>query len=177
MPGGVQHLERTEGIAIVEQLVDGARVVLRPVEPEAELEGNQLQRLPRQDADRLRAPVAGDDVGLPAMRVDGCAALALQPREAAEVRAVTVRDRDALQVARRATERVDRLQHESRIVLEQRVDERELAARVDEKRVHVPALAVAEAVDAGRELGHAAERCQGANGFSTPRSAGSSSGK
>ncbi len=32
-------------------------------------------------------------------------------------------------------------------------------------------------VYAGHELGYPAERCQGANGFSTPRSAGSSSGK
>ena len=76
-----------------------------------------------------------------------------------------------------AAERADRLEHEPRVVLEQRVDERELAAVVDQERVHVPALAVAERVDAGSELGHDVARCHGANGFSTPCSAGSSSGK
>ena len=93
------------------------------------------------------------------------------------MRTVAVRDRDPLQVGRRAAELVDRLQHEARVVLEQRVDERQLAARLDQERMHVPALAVAEAVDAGRELDHTAGRCQGANGFSTPCNAGSSSGK
>ena len=43
------------------------------------------------------------------------------------------------------------------------------------------AFAVAEAVNAGRELGHgegdAPARTQGAKGFATPRSVGSSSGK
>ena len=151
--------------------------VLGPVEPEPELERDQLQRLLREDADRLRAPVAGDDVGLPAMRVDGRAALALERGQAAEMRTVAVRDRDPLQVGGvRPSSRIA-CSTRLRVVLEERVDERELTARVDEERVHAPALAVAEAVDAGRELDHAADRCHGANGFSTPRSAGSSSGK
>ena len=173
----MQHLERPERIAVVEQLVDGAGNVLRPVEPEPELERDQLQGLLREDADRLGAPVAGNDVGLPAMRVDSGSALALERGQAAEMRTVAVRDRDSLQVGRRSAELMDRMQHEVRIVLEERVDERELAARVDEERVHAPAFAVAEAVDAGSELDHTADRCQGANGFSTPRNAGSSSGK
>ena len=85
---GVQHLERPERVALVEQLVDRARDVLRDVQPEPELERDQLQRLLRQDADRLRAPVARDDVRLPLVCVDGGAARALQRGEAAQVRAV-----------------------------------------------------------------------------------------
>ena len=73
--------------------------------------------------------------------------------------------------------RADTVEHEPRVVLEQRVHERELAAVVDQERVHVPALPVAERVDAGSELGHDAARCHGANGLSTPFSAGSRSGK
>jgi len=58
----VQHLQRAEGVAFVEQFVDRARDVLGAVEPEAELERDQLQRLARQDADRLRATVTGDEL-------------------------------------------------------------------------------------------------------------------
>ena len=76
-----------------------------------------------------------------------------------------------------AAEAVDRLQHEPGVAFEQRVDERQLAAVVDQERVHVPALAVAEAVDAGGELGHEPTVFQGANGLATPSSDGSSCGK
>lgn len=96
------------------------------------------------------------------------------------MRAVAVRDRDPLEVARTAAERADGLEHEPRVALEEGVYERELSAVVEEEGVHVAALAVAEAVDPRRELGHGAvapARCQGANGFATPCSAGSSSGK
>ena len=62
-----------------------------------------------------------------------------------------------------------------RVALEERVDERQLAARVDQEGVHATARLVAERVHARRELDHA--RRQGANGFATPSSAGSSAGK
>ena len=131
----------------------------------------------RQDRHRLCTPVAGDDVRLPSVRVHRRARLPLQRREPAEVGAVAVRDRDPLDVGRLAPELRERLEHQPPVVLEQRVDERELAPVVDQERVHVAALAVAERVDAGSELGHDVARCHGAKGFSTPLSAGSSAGK
>src|SRR3954453_12363213 len=91
---------------------------------------------------------------------------------------MAVRDRDPLEVGRLPAEPRDRLEHQARVVLEECVDQRELVAVLEQERVDVPALAVAEAVDPGRELRHALlARRQGANGFSTPSSAGSSSGK
>ena len=72
----------------------------------------------------------------------------------------------------------DGFEHEPGVALEQRVDERELVAVLDEERAYAAAGAVAEPVDARRDLGHVEwARCQGANGFATPASAGSSSGK
>ncbi len=90
---------------------------------------------------------------------------------------MTVGDGDALQVGRLPAEPANRLEHEAGVGLEQRVDEAQRVAVLDQERVHVAALGVAEAVDARSELGHALARGHGANGLSTPRSAGSSSGK
>src|SRR3954453_15912661 len=90
---------------------------------------------------------------------------------------MAVRDRDPLEVGRLPAEPRDRLEHQARVVLEERVDQGQLVAVLEQERVDVPALAVAEAVDPGRELRHAVARRQGAKGFSTPWSAGSSSGK
>src|SRR5215813_9382435 len=95
------------------------------------------------------------------------------------MRAMAVGDRDALQIPRLATQRVDCREREPRVALEQRVDERQLARVVEEEGVDVPSLAVTEAVDPRRELRHGAvapARFQGANGFATPCNAGSSSG-
>ena len=50
----------------------------------------------------------------------------------------------------------DRLEDEPAVALEQCVHERELATVVDQEGVDVPALPVAETVDAGRDLGHVA---------------------
>src|SRR4051794_17527203 len=93
------------------------------------------------------------------------------------MRAVRMGERDSLQVARAASEAADRLEHEAGVALEERVDEGQLAPVVDKERVDVPALSVPEAVDAGSELLHERASCHGANGFLTPRSADSSSGK
>ena len=87
-----------------------------------------------------------------------------------------VREHDPLQVARLAAEPADRVEHAARVVLEERVDERQLAVRVEQERADAAALLAAEHVDARRELPHALTRRQGAKAFSTPRSAGSSSG-
>src|SRR2546422_2486338 len=54
MAYGVQHLQRAERVALGERLVDGTRNVLRPAEPQAELKGEQPQRLLRHERDRLR---------------------------------------------------------------------------------------------------------------------------
>jgi hypothetical protein len=48
---------------------------------------------------------------------------------------------------------------------------------VEKKCAHAPALGAAKTVDAGSELDHLATDFQGANGFATSRSAGSSAGK
>jgi hypothetical protein len=186
----VHDLQRPHRIAFVEQLVDGTRGVTRAVEPEAELERDQLDRLARDDRYRLRATFSGDDVRLPAMGVHRRAAGALERGKAAEVRTVCVGDRDPLDVARRPSEALQRIEDEARVALEERVDERELAAGLEQEGVDMPALAVAEAVDAGGQLLHAvtvvaglgaaadtATRFQGANGFATPSSDGASSGQ
>src|SRR5262249_47498624 len=104
MPRRVHDLQRAERIAFVEQLVDGARRVLGTVEPEAELGREQLEGLVRNDRPRLRATIAGDDVRLPDVGVDRRAGGALELGEAAEMRAVCVRDRDPLDVGDRASE-------------------------------------------------------------------------
>jgi hypothetical protein len=102
--------------------------------------------------------------------------LALQGRQAAEVGAVRVREHDALEVARDPAELPDRIQHLERVVGEERVHERQLAAALDEERADASARGAAEAVDAGRELPHDDTRLHGAKALSTPSSAGASSG-
>src|SRR5436190_4958793 len=178
---GVQDLKRPERVAFAEELVDRAGDVLGAPEPEPELEGEQPERLAGQEADRLGTAVAGDDVRLPGMGVDGGATLALELGEAAEVRAVPVRDRDPFQVTHSAAEPANREQDEPRVVLEQRVDKGELARVLDQNGSDVPTFGVAQAVDARRELSHAAASSptavHGANGFLTPSRAGASSGK
>ena len=87
-------------------------------------------------------------------------------------------EQDPLDVALAATEAAERVADQPRVVLEQRVDEDQLAAAaVDEERADASALLVAQAVNPFRELPHADTRFQGANAFETPRSAGSSCGK
>src|SRR5438105_6024582 len=60
MPRGVENLQRADRAALVEQLVHRAGHVLRPPEEEPQLEREQLQRLLREQGDRLRTPVAAD---------------------------------------------------------------------------------------------------------------------
>ncbi len=54
------------------------------------------------------------------------------------MRAMAVRDRNPLQVGHAPAERANRLEHEPRVALEERVDERQLAAIFDEERVTRP---------------------------------------
>ena len=110
--------------------------------------------------------------------VHGRAARALQRGEAAEVRAVPVRDHDAFQLGRLAGRaRSSCLEDEPSVALEERVDERELVAVVDEERVDAAALLSPRLCSAGRELRQAPPTCRhGAKAFSTPCSAGASSG-
>ena len=104
----VQHLERADRRPVRHRLVDRARAVLRPPEEDADLERIGPERLRRLQPDRLRPPLAGDDVGLPLVREHGRAGLALQRGEPAEVRAVRVGEHDPLQVARAPAELPDR---------------------------------------------------------------------
>src|SRR5260221_11334083 len=106
------------------------------------------------------------------MREDGRAAGPSQRREAAEVRTMAVRDRDPVEVSDASAEPADGREYEPRIALEERVDQRQIATLFDQERMHVPTGAVAEAVHAGRDFGHAGRaapaRCHGAKGFPTP---------
>ena len=87
-----------------------------------------------------------------------------------------VREHDPLQVGRLAAEPPDRVEHAAGIVLEERVDERELPVRLDQVGADTAALLGAEHVHAGSELSHADTRVHGAKALSTPRSAGASAG-
>ena len=178
-PGRVEHLQRAEGVAVVERLVHRAGDVPRPVQPEPELERDQLQRLLRQHGDRLRAAVAADDVGLPGMRVDRRAARPLQRREAAEVRAVAVRDRDPLQVGDAPAEPVEspraRAGRRSRTACRRATARRR--PRGGTRSTRPPAPWPSRWMPGASSITRRAARCQGANGFATPASAGSSSGK
>ena len=144
--------ERPDPVALAHRLVDVAGRVLRSVEREPDLEGQDLDRLHRLQRHGLGAPVARDDVRLPFVRVHGRAAQPLQHGQPAQVRAVRVRDHDVAQLVRPTAERGSRLQHEPGVALEERVDERQLVAVVDEERPHAAALLVAEGVHAGHEL-------------------------
>src|SRR5438552_2310620 len=102
-----------------------------------------------------------------------------------------MRDRDPIDVGGRTSQTLQSVEDEACVSLEERVDERQLAASLDQKGMDMPALAVSEAVDPRRELLHAvavvaavraaavgaAARFQGANGFATPSSEGASSGQ
>src|SRR5262249_26915937 len=189
--GRVHHLQRPERVAFVEQLGDGAGRVPRPGGPEPELERDQLQRLVRHVRARLGASLAGDDVCLPAVRVDGRPPRKLESGESAEVGAMSVGDRNPLDVVRGTSELSQCVEDEPGVALEERVDDRKLAACLEQKGMDVAALAVTEAEDPRCELLHAvaaaaafcapadgaATRLQGANGFPTPSSDGASSGK
>ena len=89
---------------------------------------------------------------------------------------MSVGEDDPLQVARAPAEPPDRVEDTGAVGFEERVDERQLAARLQQEGANAAALRPAETVDSLRELPHAPTRVQGANAFSTPRSAGSSSG-
>ncbi len=89
-----------------------------------------------------------------------------------------VRDHDVTQLVRPTAERAQCLQHEPGVALEERVDERQLVAVVDEERSYAAALLAAEGVHAGHELPQAPPTClHGAKPFVTPFRAGARSGK
>ena len=67
----MEHLQRAQGVVVVERLVNRARVVPRAVEAQSELKRDQFQGLLGQQGHRLGATVATDDIGLPRVRADG----------------------------------------------------------------------------------------------------------
>ena len=67
---------------------------------------------------------------------------------------MAVGDRDPRRAGILRPEASDLVEDEPRVALEQRVDQRELAAVLHEERVDVPSPGMAETVDSGRELGH-----------------------
>ena len=125
----------------------------------------------------MGAALASDNVCLPLVGVDGGAACSLQRGESAEVGTVAVRDRDPFHVSWLAAEAANRLQDKLGVAFKERVDQRQLADRLDQKRAYVAALAVAEPVDAACEFFHSPLTRQGANGLATACRAGSRSGK
>ena len=102
--GHVEDLQRAERVAVADALVDRDRPVLRPVEEDPDLERVGAERRRRLQADGLGRPVAGDDVRLPLVREHGRTGRPLQRGQAAEVRAVRVREHDPLQVGGLAAE-------------------------------------------------------------------------
>ena len=124
--GDVEHAQRADGVAVADALVDRDRPMLRPVEEDPDLERIGAERRRRLQPDRLGRPVAGDDVRLPLVREHRRSGLPLQRRKPAEVGAMRVREHDPLQVGRLAAELPDRVEHAAGVVLEERVDERQL---------------------------------------------------
>src|SRR5918996_3251912 len=177
---GREHdLQRADAVALVDEVVDRAGRVLAEPEREADLEGEvRAERPPRHEAHGLRLPLAADDVRLPLVRVDpGSAPLAQQPRPT-EVRPVPVRQDDVPQLLGATARPGDRVQHPLTVRVVERVDQRQALPVVEEERVHTAALPLAEAEHARRELRrYPPTRFHGWNAFSTPRSAGASSGK
>src|SRR5918996_3081843 len=107
----------------------------------------------------------------------GAASLAQHPRPA-EVRAVPVRQDDVPQLLGATARPGDRVQHPLTVRVVERVDQRQAVPVVEEERVHTATLPLAEAEDARRDLcRYPLTRFHGWNAFSTPRSAGASSGK
>src|SRR5215208_1209828 len=175
MPWRVHDLERAERVAVCERLVDVERGVLRDAERDPEPELDQARR-PWRERDALRPPPSRQDVPLGRMRVDLRTGQAPQRRSASEVRPVPVGDRDPLQLGPAPAELRERLQDDASVRVPERVDERQLAAALDEEGVDVTALLLAERPEAGCQLLQAVTRRHGPNPFSTPRSAGPSDG-
>ena len=100
----------------------------------------------------MSQPVAGDDVRLPLVRIDGRAGEPLQRGEATEMRAVGMCQGDVPEVARRAADPPDVVEDDVGVRVEQGVDQRELTVTLEQVGVDSPALALPEAVDAGCDL-------------------------
>src|SRR5262245_53383682 len=127
--------------------------MLAPSEREPDLPREPCtERHPRENGHRLRLPLARDDVRLPLVREDPSAALSLENCETAEMRAMSVRDRDPLQVGGRATEPADLGQDGAGVGPIQGVDQRQLAPVLDEERTDVTSALAADDVDARGEF-------------------------
>ena len=146
VPGDVQHAKRTDLISLVEAAVDRARRVLGAPEREPDPHRGGGERAARPHADGLCEALAGDDVGLPLVRVHDRPAEPLQGRQAAEMRAMRVGERDVREIARGSADRPDPLEHHRGVRVEERVHERQLVAVLEQIGVYAPTLRLAEAV-------------------------------
>src|SRR5262249_7071378 len=98
VPGDVYDPKRTHLVAFGQPPVDRAWRVPRASKREPNPERVRGEGAARAQANRLRQAGAFNDVGLPLVGVDQRAAEAFERRQAAEVRAVGVRERDVLEI-------------------------------------------------------------------------------
>jgi hypothetical protein len=152
MAGGVEDAQRADLALVLEMAVDRTGRMLGSSQRQAGLERPQPKGLHRPDRDRLRPAIARDDVRLPLVRPHRCAARALEGGGAAQVGAMTVGDDDVLQILRAVPEPAQRPEHAAPVRLEERVDEDEAVAAVEEEGADATALLASEHVDARREL-------------------------
>jgi hypothetical protein len=129
--------------------------MLPEAEGETELEREVgLERALRHERDRLRLPLALDDVPLPVVCIHVGPGGLLQDRAAAQMRAVAVSDHDVADRVARPPHRFERRQHPRPVGVVERVDERQRFAVVEQEGVDAAALPLTEGEDAGRELVH-----------------------
>src|SRR5215204_1346133 len=162
----VDHLQRPNCIAIRDGAVDGAARVLAESQIDPELEGagrppgaNRTHHAPGH---RLCLALPGDDVRLPFVGVDRRPGQALERRQTAEVRAVAMRQHDLLEISRRVAETAYGREDAAAIGVEERVDDGEIMAVIEEEGVHAPALPLSEAMDSWGDL-HRAPPCRTAS--------------
>src|SRR5215210_7583643 len=151
MAGRMEYLDGADRVPVPERGVHGAGRMFAASQRGAELQvvdapvGAQGSHRHRRDG--LGCPLARDDVGLPGMGVDGRAAQGLQGGKPSEVGTVGVCQHDVLQVFYAPADGFDPFDHPPGVGVEERVDQRQLGAVVEQEGVYVASLALVHAID------------------------------
>src|SRR5215210_686635 len=147
----MEHLDGAGRVPVLERDIYRAGRVFAASQRSAELQVVDTpvgaQGLHRHRRDGLGCPLARDDVSLPGVGVDGRAAQSLQGGQPAEVGTVGVCQHDVLQVFYAPADGFDPFDHPPGVGVEERVDQRQLGAVVEQEGVYVAALALVHAVD------------------------------
>ena len=129
----------------------GARPVLRPAERQADAQVVGLERAVGHERDRLLRALAGDDVGLPFVRVTSAPLSSLSFASPPRWERWAWVRRMCLRSLRPAPDLPDQLEDAVSVVVEEGVDQRQLLAVLEQIGVDVPTLLLSDAVDAGSD--------------------------